>query len=79
LISDSINVLHRVPRHAAIRLNFRLLKVWRRASSCATFRFKFSLDDICRRAFRRATLEVIFIINASASLRAPSRDESFIS
>jgi hypothetical protein len=43
------------------------------------FRFKFSLDDICRRAFRRATLNVIFIINASVSLRAPSCDESFIS
>jgi hypothetical protein len=42
------------------------------------FRFKFSLDDVYRRAFRRATLEVIFIINASVSLRAPSRDESFI-
>jgi hypothetical protein len=43
------------------------------------FRFKFSLDDVCRRAFRRATLEIIFIINASVSLHAPSRDESFIS
>jgi hypothetical protein len=44
-----------------------------------TFRFKFSLDDIYRRAFRRAMLDVIFIINASVSLRAPSHDESFIS
>jgi hypothetical protein len=43
------------------------------------FCFKFSLDDVCRRAFRHATLDVIFIINASVSLRAPSRDESFIS
>jgi hypothetical protein len=75
LISDSINVL----RRATIRLNFILFKVWRRASRCMTFRFKFSLDDVCRRAFRLATLNVIFIINASVSLRAPSRDESFIS
>jgi hypothetical protein len=43
------------------------------------FRFKFSLDDVCCRAFRHATLDVIFIINASVSLRAPSCDESFIS
>jgi hypothetical protein len=43
------------------------------------FCFKFSLDDVCRRAFRRVTLDVIFIINASVSLRAPSGDESFIS
>jgi hypothetical protein len=43
------------------------------------FRFKFSLDDVCRRAFRRATLDIIFIINASVSLRAPLSDESFIS
>jgi hypothetical protein len=43
------------------------------------FRFKFSLDDVCRRAFRRAMLNVIFIINASVSLRASSRDELFIS
>jgi hypothetical protein len=42
------------------------------------FHFKFSLDDVCRRAFRRATLDVIFIVNASVSLRAPSHDESFI-
>jgi hypothetical protein len=32
--------------------------VWRRA----TFHFKFSLDDVCRCALRRATLDVIFII-----------------
>jgi hypothetical protein len=43
------------------------------------FRIKFSLDDVRHHAFRRATLDVIFIINASVSLRAPSRDESFIS
>jgi hypothetical protein len=70
-------VLRRAPRRATIRLNFRLFKVWRRASSCVTFRFKFSLDDICRCAFRRTTLDVIFIINASVSSR--TRDESFIS
>jgi hypothetical protein len=29
-----------------------------RALRRATFRFKFSLDDVCRRAFRRATLNV---------------------
>jgi hypothetical protein len=77
LISNSINVLRHVPRRATIRPNFRLFKVWRRASSCAMFHFKFSLDDVCRRAFRRKTLDVIFIINASVSLRAPSCDESF--
>jgi hypothetical protein len=71
LISDYINVLHRAPRRATIRPNFRLFKVWRRVSSCTTFRFKFILDDVCRRAFRRTTLDVIFIINASVSLRAP--------
>jgi hypothetical protein len=43
---------------AMIRLNFRLFNVWRRASSRATFRFKLSFDDVCRRAFRRATLNV---------------------
>jgi hypothetical protein len=36
-------------------------------------------NDVCRRAFRRATLDVIFIINASVSLHAPSRDESCVS
>jgi hypothetical protein len=49
--------------------------VWR----CATFRFKFSLDDVCRHALRRATLDVIFVINARVSWRAPSRDESIYS
>jgi hypothetical protein len=74
LISDSINVLRRVPRRATIRLDFRLFNVWHRASSRATFRFKFSLDDVCRRAFHRATLDIIFIFNASVLLRAPSRE-----
>jgi hypothetical protein len=55
LILDSINVLCR----AAIHLNFRLFNAWRRTSSRAMFRFKFSLDDVCHRAFRRATLDVI--------------------
>jgi hypothetical protein len=62
-----------------ICLNFRLCNVWHRTSSRATFCFKFNLDDVCCRAFRRATLDVIFIINANVSLCAPSRDESFIS
>jgi hypothetical protein len=43
------------------------------------FRFKFSLDDVCHRAFRRATRDVIFILDANVLLRAPLRDESFIS
>jgi hypothetical protein len=43
------------------------------------FRFKFSLNDVCRRALRHMTFDVIFIINSSASWRAPSDDESFIS
>jgi hypothetical protein len=60
LISDSINVLRRVPHRATIRLNFRLFKVWRRVSSCATFRSEVSLDDVCRRAFCRTTLDAIF-------------------
>ena len=38
------------------------LNVWRRARSRATFRFKFNLDDVCRRALRRAMPDVIFII-----------------
>jgi hypothetical protein len=45
----------------------------------ATLRFKFSLDDVCRRALRRAALDVIFIINSSVSWCAPSRDESIYS
>jgi hypothetical protein len=43
------------------------------------FVFKFSLDDVYRRAVRRAMLDVIFIIDANVSLRAPSRDGSFMS
>jgi hypothetical protein len=38
------------------------LNVWRRAPSRMTFRFKFNLDDVCRRALLRATPDVIFII-----------------
>jgi hypothetical protein len=72
-------VLRHALRRATIRLNFRLFNVWRRASTCATFCFKFSLDDVCRRAFRRAMPNVSFIIIASVSLRALSRDKSFIS
>jgi hypothetical protein len=72
-------MLCRAPRRAMIHLIFRLFKVWRRESSCATFRYEVSLDDVCRRAFRCATLDVIFIINANVSLRAPSRDGSFMS
>jgi hypothetical protein len=41
------------------------------------FCFKFSLSDVCCRALRRATLDVIFIFNSSVSLRASSRDDSF--
>jgi hypothetical protein len=43
------------------------------------FVFKFSLDDVYRPAVHRATLDVIFIIDANVSLRALSRDGSFIS
>jgi hypothetical protein len=74
-----VDVLRHALRRATIRLNFRLFNVWRRASTCATFCFKFSLDDVCRRAFRRAMPNVSFIIIASVSLRALSRDKSFIS
>jgi hypothetical protein len=79
LISDSINVLHRALRRATIHFNFRLFNMRRRASSCTALRFKFSLDDVCRRALRRATLDIIFIINLSVSWRASSRDESIYS
>jgi hypothetical protein len=48
-------------------------------SNRATFHFKFNLDDVCRRAFRRATLNIYLQINARVSLRASSRDGSFIS
>jgi hypothetical protein len=37
------------------------------------------LDDVCRRALRHVTLDIIFIISLSVSWRAPSRDESFYS
>jgi hypothetical protein len=43
------------------------------------FVLKFRLDDVCRRALRRTTLDVILIINSSVSWRAPSRDELFYS
>jgi hypothetical protein len=52
LISDSINVF----RRTTIHLNFILFNVWRRASSRAMFRFKFSLDGVCRCAFRHVML-----------------------
>jgi hypothetical protein len=45
----------------------------------AMIRFKLSSVDVSRRAFRRATLNVLLIINARISLRALSRGESFIS
>jgi hypothetical protein len=41
--------------------------------------FKFNLSDVCCRALRRVMLDVIFIINSSVSLRAPSRDDLFFS
>jgi hypothetical protein len=56
LISDSINVLRRALRRTTIHLNFILFNVWRRASSRAMFRFKFSLDGVCRCAFRHVML-----------------------
>jgi hypothetical protein len=59
--------------------NFRLFNVWLRASSRAMFRFKLSLDDVCRSALRRATLDVIFIINSSVSWHVLPYDESFYS
>jgi hypothetical protein len=68
-------VLGHTLRRATIHFNFRLINGWRRATFC----FKFSLDDVCRHALCRTTLDVIFIINSSVSWRAPSRDESFYS
>jgi hypothetical protein len=79
LILDSINVPRRALRRTMIHFNFRLINVWHCVSSRATFHFKFSLDDVCRRALRRTNLDVNFIINSSVSWRAPSRDESFYS
>jgi hypothetical protein len=64
-------VLRRVLRRTTVHL--KLFNVWHRASGRATFRFKFSLSDICCHALRRATLDVIFIINSNVSLR----DDSF--
>jgi hypothetical protein len=75
LILDSINVLRRALRRTMIYFNFRLFNMWRRATFC----FKVSLDDACRRALHRVMLDVIFIINVSASWRAPSCDESIYS
>jgi hypothetical protein len=43
----------------------------------STFCFKFSLSDVCCRALRHMTLDVIIIFNSSVSLRALSRDDSF--
>jgi hypothetical protein len=43
------------------------------------FHFKFSLDDVCHRAFRHTMLSVYLQINARVSLRASSCDGSFIS
>jgi hypothetical protein len=48
-----INEMCRALRHATILLNFRLFNMWRRA-----LRFKLSLDDVCRRVFRCAMLNV---------------------
>jgi hypothetical protein len=42
-----------------------------------SFYFKFSSSDVCCRALRRTTLDVIFIFNSSVLLRASSRDDSF--
>jgi hypothetical protein len=68
-----------VLRRAMIHLKFRLFNVWRHTSSRATFCFKFSLCDVRSRSLRRTTLDVIFIINSSVSLRAPSHDDLFYS
>jgi hypothetical protein len=54
-----------------------LFNVWRRASSRVTFRFKFSLNDVCRSALCRVTFDVISIINSSVSWRASSHNGSF--
>jgi hypothetical protein len=51
-------VLCRALRRATIYLNFRLFKMRRRASRRAAFHFKPSSVDVCRRAFRRAMLNV---------------------
>jgi hypothetical protein len=73
------NVLCRALHRATIHLKFSLFNVWRRVSSRMTFCFKFSLCDVRCHALHRATLDVIFIINSSVSLRAPSRDDLFYS
>jgi hypothetical protein len=70
-------VVRFVARRSILILDY--LMCGRRTFSRATFRFKFSLDDVCRRALRRATLDVVFIISSSVSWRAPSRDESIYS
>jgi hypothetical protein len=62
-----------VLRRATVYLKFRLFNVWRHASSRVMFRSKFSLSDVCCRALRRATLDIIFLINSSVS----SRDDLF--
>jgi hypothetical protein len=72
-----ISVLCHVLRHVTVYLKFSLFNVWRRASSRATFRFKYSLSDVCCRALHCATIDVISIINSSVSLRTSSRDDSF--
>jgi hypothetical protein len=68
-------VLRRALCHVTVHL--KLFNVWRCVSGRTTFCFKFILSDISCRALRRATLDVIFIINSSVSWRASSHDDSF--
>jgi hypothetical protein len=72
-----VSMLRRALRRTTVHLKFRLFNVWRRTSSRMMFSFKFSLSDVCCRPLRRATLDVIFIINSSVSLHASSHGDSF--
>jgi hypothetical protein len=51
-------VLCRALRRATIDFDFRLFIVWCHVSSRATFHFKLSSVDVCRRALRRVMLNV---------------------
>jgi hypothetical protein len=51
-------MLRRALRHAMIHFKFIFINELCHALSRATFRFKFSFDDVCRRTFRRAMLNV---------------------
>jgi hypothetical protein len=84
----SFSMLCRALRRAMTQFNFRLFSELRRALHRATiqsifsdyrttFRFKFSLSDVCCHALRRTTFDVIFIINSSILLCASSRNGLF--